>query len=112
MVGEDSFTNMRFVGLVSKVGLVEILNVLHFTVKYCSVRNLLSKAFRRYHPSHNSTMEDPTLVLRGLSPSMLPKRNDTDANKNPFVYDLETPLKCDRLEELETARIHEPKNAK
>ena len=31
------------VGLVSKVGLVEILHVLDFTVKYCSERNLLSK---------------------------------------------------------------------
>ena len=59
----------------------------------------------------NSTMDD-SFVLKGIYPTLLPDpidgKNGTN-NEQPFVYNLEAPLECDRLEEQETAKIHEEK---
>ncbi len=56
----------------------------------------------------NFTMEENhDLVLEGISPTKLPNPNAT--TDRPFVYSVKAPLECDRLEELETAVIHNPK---
>ena len=60
----------------------------------------------------NHTKNGDDWVLKGISPTKLPdlkaaKLNTT--NITSFVYSLEKPLECDRLEQEESAAIHNPK---
>ena len=79
----------------------------------------------------NATIDNPTLLLKGVSPTVLPSQTRVDPknisttrvdvtenvgnhhhtdhsrpHSKPFIYNLETPLECDRLQEQETAHIH------
>jgi len=76
----------------------------------------------------NTTMENSTMELKGIFPTTMPpyhrnKNNNNNNNNNNnttiitsaandntanhYVYNLEVPLECDRLEEQETSNIHE-----